>query len=197
MSRRRKPLTDEDRALWNAVKDTAIPLHKTPKAEPIEPLAEIKPPAKPRRKIVEGDLKIGHHGMKPPKHNLAPTLSEGLATAPLNMDRKKYAKMNRGKLSPEARIDLHGMTLAQAQPALTRFILNSWALDRRLVLVITGKGKHRDDGGPIPVRHGVLKHQVPHWLHSTPLREAVLQVSEAHLKHGGTGAYYVYLRRQR
>lgn len=197
MSRGKKSLTDEDRALWNAVKDTAVPLHKTPRVEAIEPSVPIKPTVKPRRKIGEGDIKIGYHGMKPPKHDLAPTLSEGLASAPLNMDRKKYAKMNRGKLSPEARIDLHGMTLAQAQPALTRFILNSWALDRRLVLVITGKGKHRDDGGPIPVRHGVLKHQVPHWLRSAPLREVILQVSEAHLKHGGAGAYYVYLRRQR
>ncbi|NIY79361.1 Smr/MutS family protein [Celeribacter sp. HF31] len=130
-------------------------------------------------------------------HDLAPSISDRLAQAPLRMDRKKFGKMRKGNLAPEGRIDLHGMTIAQAHPALTRFILNSWAMDRRLVLVITGKGKHRDDDGPIPVRKGVLKHQVPHWLHMAPLRDAVLQVSEAHLKHGGTGAYYVYLRRKK
>ena len=71
------------------------------------------------------------------------------------------------------------------------------SIGRRLVLVITGKGKDRDDGGPIPTRHGILRHQVPQWLALPPLSQAILQVTPAHLKHGGHGAYYVYLRRNR
>jgi DNA-nicking Smr family endonuclease len=43
----------------------------------------------------------------------------------------------------------------------------------------------------------VLRHQVPHWLNSMPLKPHVLQIAEAHVKHGGAGAYYVYLRRGR
>jgi DNA-nicking Smr family endonuclease len=113
------------------------------------------------------------------------------------MDRKTFGRMTRGKLKPEARIDLHGMTLDRAHGALTRFILSAHANGKRLVLVITGKGKDRDDAGPIPVRYGVLKHQVPHWLTTPPLSSAVLQVMPAHISHGGGGAYYVYLRRQR
>jgi DNA-nicking Smr family endonuclease len=105
--------------------------------------------------------------------------------------------MTRGKLSPEARIDLHGMSVAEAQPELTRFILASHALGRRLVLVITGKGRASDDSGPVPQRVGILKHQMPIWLSREPLRSLVLQVVEAHLKHGGGGAFYVYLRRAR
>ena len=105
--------------------------------------------------------------------------------------------MLRGKTAPEARIDLHGMTLAEAQPELVRFILNAHASGLRLVLVITGKGKRDEDHGPIPARRGVLRHQVPHWLNLPPLSAAVLQVASAHLKHGGEGAYYVYLRRAR
>jgi DNA-nicking Smr family endonuclease len=129
--------------------------------------------------------------------NLSSDIADHVARQPVRMDRKSFGKMKRGKLVPEARIDLHGMTLAQAHPALTRFILDSHASQRRLVLVITGKGKTRDDAGPIPVRRGVLRHQVPHWLATPPLAQAVLQISEAHLKHGGGGAYYVYLRRSR
>ncbi len=113
------------------------------------------------------------------------------------MDRKSFTNLKRGKLKPEARIDLHGLTLAQAHPALNRFILDSHAQGRRLVLVITGKGKTERDNGPIPVRRGILRHQVPHWLDTPPLSQVVLQVAEAHLKHGGEGAYYVYLRRHR
>ncbi len=198
MSRRKKNLSDEDKSLWDAVKKTATPLHPLRPAEilnrPEPQVPEVKTPAQRR---VDA-FKVGANAARnDPKHDLSPTISEHLNQAPVRMDRKRFGKMRKGKISPEARIDLHGMTLAQAHPALMRFILNSWAMDRRLVLVITGKGKHRDDDGPIPVRKGVLKHQVPHWLHSSPLREAVLQVTEAHLKHGGTGAYYVYLRRQK
>ncbi|MFB1023785.1 MAG: Smr/MutS family protein, partial [Octadecabacter sp.] len=101
------------------------------------------------------------------------------------------------KLKPEARVDLHGMTVAQAHPVLTGFILRSAGAGHRLVLVITGKGKHRDDGGPIPTRFGVLRHQVPQWLAMAPLGGLVMQITESHIRHGGQGAYYVYLRRTR
>ncbi|MCA0042155.1 Smr/MutS family protein [Celeribacter litoreus] len=198
MTRRKKGLTKEDKLLWDAVKKTANPMHLS------RPVKDVARADQPKPKVPQVDkpslkpFKVGSNpAKKAPDHKLAPTIGEHLRQAPVRMDRKQFGKMRKGKLVPEARIDLHGMTVAQAHPALTRFILNSWAMDRRLVLVITGKGKHRDDDGPIPVRTGVLKHQVPHWLHTSPLREAVLQVHEAHLKHGGTGAYYVYLRRPR
>jgi DNA-nicking Smr family endonuclease len=113
------------------------------------------------------------------------------------MDRKAFGQMKRGKLRPEAKIDLHGMTLDRAHPALTRFILSAQAQGKRLVLVVTGKGKERDDGGPIPVRFGVLRHQVPQWLSMPPLSSAILQITESHVRHGGGGAYYVYLRKVR
>ena len=89
------------------------------------------------------------------------------------------------------------MTLSQAHPVLMRFILDAHASGKRLVLVITGKGKDRDEGGPIPVRRGILRHQVPGWLHAPPLGALVLEIREAHLRHGGGGAYYVYLRKGR
>jgi len=71
--------------------------------------------------------------------------------------------MSRGKLAPEARIDLHGMTLAEAHPELIRFILSSQAQGLRLVLVITGQGRRGSDDGPIPQRQGILRRQVPDW----------------------------------
>ena len=65
----------------------------------------------------------------------------------------------------------------------------------------SGHGKQKPDAdgfwGPIPQRMGVLRHQVPLWLRQMPLGPCVLQISEAHLKHGGSGAFYVYLRRSR
>ena len=116
-----------------------------------------------------------------------------LADAPIRMDAGLHRRMSQGKLRPEARLDLHGMTLADAHPALIRFILSCHANGCRLVLVITGKG--RGDNGPLPTRPGALRHQVPHWLHSPPLAPVVQQIRAAHFRHGGEGACYVYLRK--
>ncbi|SEL03863.1 Smr/MutS family protein [Pacificibacter marinus] len=203
MTRWRKgTLSDEDRSLWDEVKKTAIPLRPDTKprlskdASPTLSKAIERTPTAPPLKQQIREFTLGAKAKKPlPRNNLMPSISNQIMQAPLQMDRKKYGKMRRGKLAPEARIDLHGMTLAQAQPALTNFIASSHARGLRLVLVITGKGKDRDQGGPIPTRVGVLKHQTPDWLRSGPLRLMVMQVTEAHLSHGGSGAYYVYLRR--
>ena len=113
------------------------------------------------------------------------------------MDAKSFGKLTRGKLRPEGRIDIHGMTMAEAHPALQDFIMGSAQLQRRLVLVITGKGKSKPDYGPIPERHGVLRHNVPIWLRQSPLSSVILEVTPAHQRHGGAGALYVYLRRSR
>lgn len=200
MTRRRK-LRPEEEDLWRIVARSARPMHAQPLRGPeTEPEPAFVPkdrpaPAKPARVSA---FRLGEKARPDQGHDLSPSLSEGLSSAPLRMDAKAFGKMTRGKLLPEARIDLHGMTLAEAHPELIRFILGSHAAGYRLVLVITGKGKPKPDLGPIPQRSGVLRHQVPQWLRLPPLGQAiVLQVAEAHQRHGGTGAYYVYLRRSR
>lgn len=194
---RRKPRTirPEEIELWSKVVEHAVPLHPKRPLAPERKQALNKPKGAfspvPRFQLGEAAKP------RPPSHDIAPPIHEQLAQTPVAMDRKRFTRMKKGRISPEARIDLHGMTTAQAHPALTGFILDAVADGRRLVLVITGKGKSRSDDGPIPERHGVLRHQVPHWLHTAPLKAYVLQVSDAHVKHGGQGAYYVYLRRRR
>jgi DNA-nicking Smr family endonuclease len=49
----------------------------------------------------------------------------------------------------------------------------------------------------MPHRRGILKRQVPLWLKQPPAAQAVLQIAPAHIRHGGDGAYYVYLRKRR
>ena len=113
------------------------------------------------------------------------------------MDRRRFDKLRRGRLQPEARLDLHGMTSERAYRALVAFILAAHATGLRLVLVITGKGRPGELDALAPQRHGVLRHSLPHWLSAPLLASKVLQVAPAHVRHGGAGAYYVYLRRQR
>lgn len=191
MTRRR--LTSDEVDLWRKVADSTHrmhpnqPRHDAPKPKP-KPIKVTRPHL--------SDFELGSKSMMhAPKHDLLPRISEQVARQPVVMDKRAFGRLKRGKLVPEGKIDLHGLTLDQAHPALTGFLLRSHAERKRLVLIITGKGKVKYDDGPIPTRRGVLKHQVPQWLAMAPLGGVVLQVVEAHLKHGGTGAYYVYLRR--
>jgi DNA-nicking Smr family endonuclease len=161
--------------------------HEEPKPKP-KPIKPVRP------RVPE--FEVGSRAQPAlPRNDLLPGISERVARQPLLMDKIVYGKMKRGKMLPEGKIDLHGMTQEQAHPALTGFIMRSFSEGKRLVLVVTGKGKSKPDDGPIPVRRGILKHHVPQWLAMPPLGAMVLQVAEAHVRHGGAGAYYVYLRR--
>lgn len=199
MKRRGRGLNEDDLELWRRVTDRT---EKLDLKSLFRPEIDGPPPAAPALRKAKQVVAKGLAGKVEGKskrggHSLTPTIVDQVRNAPVQMDRKAFTKLKRGKLRPEGRLDLHGMTLDRAHPALTGFILSAHKNGKRLVLVITGKGKMRDDGGPIPVRHGVLRHQVPQWLQMPPLASAVLQVSQAHISHGGGGAYYVYLRRQR
>jgi DNA-nicking Smr family endonuclease len=196
--RRRGRLNEDDLALWRKVTEKTRKLDVAKLFTPPIDTPAPTPPDAPARRRGGTTIPTRPTGSARPRgHDLAPSLQDSMGQAPVKMDSKAFGKLKRGKLKPEARIDLHGMTLDHAHPALSGFILSSHGKGRRLVLVITGKGRDRDDGGPIPVRHGVLRHQVPQWLSMPPLSSVVLQVSPAHVSHGGGGALYVYLRRQR
>lgn len=193
MSRRK--LTEDEIELWRMVAESTARMHRGRSAQDVS-----KPKPKPHKipKPRLPDFSVGQAAqIRNMPHDLQPDLADRLDAAPLRMDKKSFTRMKRGKLVPEARIDLHGMTLDRAHPALNGFILRAQAQGLRLVLVITGKGKTKEDDGPIPIRRGVLKHNVPQWLAMPPLNAAVLQVTPAHISHGGSGAYYVYLKRQR
>ena len=187
--RRRRTLRPDEAELWQAVARTTRPLHPKPLHNPHLPLADPPPPAPaaPKQPATPRipHFHLGERALPAPPAPPQPAL---------RMDARTHDRMTRGKLAPEARLDLHGMTLAEAQPELVRFILNAQSAGLRLVLVITGKGRMTHEPVPRPI--GALRHQVPHWLRLPPLAQAVQQVAEAHLKHGGAGALYVYLRRR-
>lgn len=205
MGRRRRGLTESEQALWRQVADSARPLRDTTStaalatADTPSPLAPETPPSAARGEKVPGPGAgwfTAAPSPPPVAFDLAPDPHSALDRAHPHMDRRRFEGLRRGRYDPEARLDLHGMTAERAHAALTSFILGSHATGLRLVLVITGKGRPPEEGY-FPHRHGVLRHNVPHWLAAPPLGPRVLQVAPAHRKHGGGGAYYVYLRRVR
>lgn len=192
----KRGLSAEERELWQKVVEKTTPIRAT---NPV--FLSVNPPPKPRSFPVAQPLapfRVGQatRGL-PPTHILLPDLDQRFSSVSPNMDRRNFERLKKGKLAIDGRVDLHGMTQDQAYPALISFVKSSHTKGRRLLLVITGKGKTSHDEGIMPVRRGVLKHLVPQWLTLPPVAPLVLQVTQASRKHGGSGAYYVYLRRVR
>ena len=97
-------------------------------------------------------------------------------------------RLAQGQIPIEARLDLHGLTAAQAERRLARFVDQAARTGVRCVLVITGKGSEGK---------GVLRRLVPLWLKTPPLSGQILEISQARQEDGGGGALYVMLRRKR
>lgn len=93
------------------------------------------------------------------------------------------------RITPQARLDLHGMTQKQAFEEVHLFITRCARQGLREVLIITGKGLK---GAPTP---GVLRASLPTWLEDPLLRPMVGSFSQARILHGGSGAYYVFLKK--
>ena len=118
--------------------------------------------------------------------------------AGVGLDRKTADRLRKGQIPLEGRLDLHGMNQVQAHKALEVFIMQAQREGRRCVLVITGKGAGEDGRrDPLSSGQGVLKRRVPQWLASGSLQGYVLKSVPAQARHGGDGALYVLLKRQR
>jgi DNA-nicking Smr family endonuclease len=113
--------------------------------------------------------------------------------ADFSFDRDVDRALSRGRRSPEATLDLHGMTLAAAERAVSRFLEEAVALKLRVVLIVTGKGLRQDDGR---LFGGRIRAEFPNWLQRADNRVRVRGVKPAHPRHGGDGAFYVMLRRR-
>ena len=116
------------------------------------------------------------------------------------LDSRLTDRLRQGERAPDGRIDLHGMTAERAHRALDRYISVALTRGERLILVITGKGgkvRNADDAAFMRTDQGVLRQQAPNWLRNGPYAAHIVGIYQAHLRHGGAGAFYVYLKKQR
>jgi DNA-nicking Smr family endonuclease len=205
----RRRLGPDERQLWERVAATASPLRQRPASLriplPPEPAPDrpteppVQPPAHPvpaPKFLARPDPRSG----RAPKaasaavagwsfEQAGPPEAAPVGRPQAGLDRRTADRLRKGARIPDARIDLHGMTAGRAHGVCLRFLGEAVAQGHRVVLVITGKG--RGDRG------GVLRESLPGWLRASPLGQSVVGIYQAHRKHGGDGAFYVYLKRRR
>jgi DNA-nicking Smr family endonuclease len=181
--RRRRALSEEERALWESVAKQTKPLRKKLRAAKVA----AEPPA--------AETPVTAKSIPPPKSPLpvaVPRASKPEAPPLAPLGRRERSQLSRGRKEIDARLDLHGMTQTRAHRALSGFLQRAHSDGLTFVLVITGKGKMGAES-----ERGVLRRQVPQWLSLPEFRSLVVGFEEAHVGHGGEGALYVRIRRTR
>lgn len=182
---KKRGLTGEDRALWDEIAKSIRPL----------PGRRTKIGDEPEALGVEDQTAKGIERRNRPLS--APVVKRrDPAPPPLApIDRRLKQKLSRGSAGIDARLDLHGLTQAEAKTRLHRFLETAQAREHALVLVITGKGKRNAESWAH--EGGVLKRQVPFWLAQPEFRGLVIGFEESAQQHGGAGALYVRVRKRR
>jgi DNA-nicking Smr family endonuclease len=185
--RRKRALSEEERALWESVAKQTKPLRK--KARGTKPHVASPDSKKPAMAMAVAPPKPSPavKMARAPKQNPAPAAPP---LAPLG--RRERSQLSRGRKDIDARLDLHGMTQTRAHHALFSFLQRAHSGGLTFVLVITGKGRMGAE-----TERGVLRRQVPQWLSLPEFRSLVVGFEEAHIGHGGGGALYVRIRRSR
>jgi len=179
----RRRLTDGELALWERAVQDAKPLHGGERRGKAKEASPAEAPAEPSR---ADKPQTAGAGVKTP----APWRSRHIDhQRPIDIDRRSWQRLRRGQLPIEGRLDLHGLTQAEAHARLGRFLAAKQKEGARCVLVITGRG----GAG----RSGVLRQMTPRWLDEPPNRERVVAYAWAQMRDGGDGALYVLLRRRR
>lgn len=209
--RRARLLSADEHKLWRAVVKDARPLSRSrgkivPAPEPVSSRqtppetgkaphkAKINPVPKPVSSV--------------PRARSVSELMRATPAAPpplTGLDRRTSQRLARGQIETEARLDLHGFRQGEAEPALLNFLAQAHAQGLRCVLVITGKGEspfarhtlHSTRYHQASDHSGVLRGALPQWLGEPQFRALVAGFQPAHPRHGGGGAFYIWLRKRK
>ena len=200
----KRRLTAEERRLWALVARTveAAPGRSADKAEALPPpvaapkaasttLAKAPAAAKAKRATAtEQDMAALMAQLAAGvRHTPAPRPAPRAPRhGPEALEPRRLRRLSRERDPIEARIDLHGFGVWDAEDRLKAFLRRSFDQGLRAVLVVTGKGY----GG-----EGQIRRHAQDWLASRDLRDVVAGVSHAARRHGGEGALYVALKRRR
>lgn len=176
-------ISDEDKKLWQATIGESL---EKPKPKPAEesfaallnaPLVEKSEKKTKSLEPIKPPIKINH--------------SEPL-------DKTIERKLKQGKITPDYTLDLHGLNQQYAHQKLNHTIETAYHTGKNIILVITGKGKGQAKAEEwITKGQGVLKSKLPEWVKTPPLKNFVIDAIPAHAKHGGSGAYYIIIRKKK
>ena len=164
-----RKLGEEEARVWKKVARTVSPLRRPHGKQAAKPF----PPIGPSRQDFANMLRV------------PPQMPDAARPLPQSLDVNQDKKTRRGQVSIDTKIDLHDMTQAQARPALQRAVIRASNRNYKCLLVITGKGTRGE---------GILRRSFIGWIEDPTIRPLIATYAPAHIRHGGSGAWYVFLK---
>ena len=122
---------------------------------------------------------------------------ENFITSSDKLEDKDHLKKDKTSIKTKS-IDLHGFTLEEANKVIEQFINDSYLENIKKLIVVTGKGLHsQNDKDPYLSKDlSILKYSVPDFIEGNQeLMKKILEMKDADIKDGGTGAFYIYLKK--
>lgn len=185
-------LSDEEAAVWEKVAATVVPLHPArpaPKRIPAKTMPSGAAAAKPAV-VRQGQQAraVSAPERLPPSARRVP--------APGNLDSHWDRRLKAGDIAPDLALDLHDHGMDAAYSRLIGGMEQARGMGARVVLVITGRPRPVDAADRATSR-GVIRAKILDWLAASEHGDAIAAIRKAHRRHGGEGALYVVLRRER
>ena len=116
-----------------------------------------------------------------------------------NIDLKKAVK--KGSFQIDKKIDFHGKSLSESEERFNSTILECYKKNQRCLLFVTGKGlfksKNYEQNDKPKLYHGIIRSTFVEWAKSKKFSKYILSFEQASIQHGGDGAFYVYLRKNK
>jgi DNA-nicking Smr family endonuclease len=190
---RNPALNPQEQAVWGRVAQTVRPLlgRETPKDAALLHFAKFvasDPSATSRQIKVRPVTAFKDEGAKPRRIKAPPEQN----TLDGNWDKR----IATGKASPDRTIDLHGHTASSAHAVLNHLLGDAIRSGARIILLITGRPARNNPRMP-PTGRGVIRASVEDWLLAGPYSSQIAAIRGAHPRHGGAGALYLIIRRER
>jgi DNA-nicking Smr family endonuclease len=163
-------------------------------------------PIKKNNKIKKEGIKISHKSGKKnivkQKKIITPIVSTVIKNSEFLLEKIDLKKgIKKGSFHIDKKIDFHGKSLLESEEQFNNTIIESYNSGQRCLLFVTGKGlfksKNYEESYKPKLYHGIIRASFVEWARSKKLSKYILSFEQASIEHGGDGAFYVYLRKNK
>ena len=163
-------------------------------------------PIKKNNRIKKEDPSTNHKSGKKntvkQKKIITPNVSKVIKNSDFSLEKIDLKKgIKKGSFHIDKKIDFHGKSLLESEEQFNNTIQESFISGQRCLLFVTGKGlfksKNYEESDKPKLYHGIIRTAFVEWARSKKFSKYILSFEQASTEHGGDGAFYIYLRKNK
>jgi DNA-nicking Smr family endonuclease len=163
-------------------------------------------PIKKNNRIKKEDRKVNYKSGKKnivkKQKVITPNVNTLIKNSEFSLEKIDLKKgIKKGSFHIDKKIDFHGKSLLESEEQFNNTIIESYNSGQRCLLFVTGKGlfksKNYEEGYKPKLYHGIIRASFIEWVRSKNFSKYILSFEQASIEHGGDGAFYVYLRKNK